>query len=342
MNVPLNPTSAPAAARSGMPAAAGGVPAAGQFGTALQSALSAEAAAQAGCLSAAAGEEPAPTTAEAAPAQPVPLLVTPSLAPVPPPSVSPESGQDSGETVPAALAPACSVAAGTKLAGPEPAGPGLPVPTAADVFRQAGAGPEPAAVRAPLPAAGPAPAQQAATAVPVPLAAQLRGPVAELVRAAAGQHIVTVHVAPENMGPVTVQAHIGGGSLRVELFSSTDAGREALRAILPELRRDLAATGNLPANAGGSAAAQLNTTLELSAQSPPEPRSGPADGAASGGGTAGRGGDTGQGRQGSDRHPAGGPGAPDAESLRSAAPHPPARGPAPLLPQAASSLDVMA
>jgi flagellar hook-length control protein FliK len=49
-------------------------------------------------------------------------------------------------------------------------------------------------------------------------------------------------VAPDTLGPVTVRAHIGqNGDVRVELVGATDAGREALRAIVSDLRRDLAA-----------------------------------------------------------------------------------------------------
>ncbi len=67
---------------------------------------------------------------------------------------------------------------------------------------------------------------------------------------------MTVHVTPDNLGPVTVRAHVGGEGVRVELFAPTDAGRDALRSILPELRRDLGGAG-------------LSGTLDLSSQSHP-------------------------------------------------------------------------
>lgn len=48
-------------------------------------------------------------------------------------------------------------------------------------------------------------------------------------------------IAPDSLGPVTVRAHItAGGDVRVELSGATDAGRDALRGILTDLRRDLA------------------------------------------------------------------------------------------------------
>lgn len=67
---------------------------------------------------------------------------------------------------------------------------------------------------------------------------------------------MTLAVDPENLGPVTVQAHISASGVRVELFAASTDGREALRQILPDLKRDLAAAG-------------LNASLDLSAGSQP-------------------------------------------------------------------------
>ncbi|TPV52570.1 flagellar hook-length control protein FliK [Pseudarthrobacter phenanthrenivorans] len=144
--------------------------------------------------------------------------------------------------------------------------------------------PGPAAVPAPAPGAPGAPAQapgNAVTAAPAPatahapspahppLAGQLSGPLFSLSSARAGEHTMTLSVTPENLGPVTVRAHIGTEGVRVELFAPNDAGREALRAILQDLRRDLAAAG-------------LGTGLDLSARN--NPHDGTGDGA---GGTGG-------------------------------------------------------
>ena len=67
---------------------------------------------------------------------------------------------------------------------------------------------------------------------------------------------MTINVTPDNLGPVTVRAHISAGDVRLELFAPNDAGRDALRAILPDLKRDLAGTG-------------LNANLDLSSGNQP-------------------------------------------------------------------------
>jgi flagellar hook-length control protein FliK len=67
---------------------------------------------------------------------------------------------------------------------------------------------------------------------------------------------MTLSVTPENLGPVTVRAHVSPDGIRVELFAPNDAGREALRSILTDLRRDLSGAG-------------MNTSLSLSAQDQP-------------------------------------------------------------------------
>ncbi|WP_344441461.1 flagellar hook-length control protein FliK, partial [Agromyces soli] len=100
----------------------------------------------------------------------------------------------------------------------------------------------PAAATAPTaPAAAPAGAS-AATAPA--LAEQLGGHLVSLARRGPGEHLVSVRVAPEEFGPVTVRAVVGAdGHVRVELHAPSDAGREALRQALGDLRRDGAAAG---------------------------------------------------------------------------------------------------
>ena len=90
-------------------------------------------------------------------------------------------------------------------------------------------------------------------------ASQVARPVFPLAGAGPGEHVMTVQVVPENLGPVTVRAHVTGGGVRIELFAPTDGGREALRAILPELRRDFSTSG-----ASGS--------IDLSSQNQPTDR----------------------------------------------------------------------
>src|SRR5690606_28754939 len=70
---------------------------------------------------------------------------------------------------------------------------------------------------------------------------QVTTPVIALARAAEGQHSITLTVSPENLGPVTVRAHITGSSIRLELHAPSDDGRDALRTLLTELRRAHAA-----------------------------------------------------------------------------------------------------
>ncbi len=94
-----------------------------------------------------------------------------------------------------------------------------------------------------------------------PLAQQLARPVFSLAQAGPGEHVVTVQVVPDTLGPVTVRAHVTAHGMHVELFAASDAGREAVRQVLPDLRRDAA-------SAGGS------TTLDLSSQNQPRDPSG--------------------------------------------------------------------
>lgn len=54
---------------------------------------------------------------------------------------------------------------------------------------------------------------------------------------------MTLKVSPEDLGPLTVRAHIDASGVRIELFAPGEAGRDALRTILPELRRSLAESG---------------------------------------------------------------------------------------------------
>lgn len=105
----------------------------------------------------------------------------------------------------------------------------------------------------------PTPARAIATHATAPhaMAPQLAKPIFTLAAAAPGEHVMTVKVTPENLGPVTVQAHIGADGVKVELFAPTDAGRAAVQAVLPDLRRDLADAG-------------LAASLDLSDHSAPQ------------------------------------------------------------------------
>lgn len=54
---------------------------------------------------------------------------------------------------------------------------------------------------------------------------------------------MTVNVVPDELGPVTVRAHLAADGIRIEMLAASDAGREGLRHILGDLRRDLALGG---------------------------------------------------------------------------------------------------
>ncbi|KTR38884.1 hypothetical protein NS263_12255, partial [Curtobacterium oceanosedimentum] len=101
-----------------------------------------------------------------------------------------------------------------------------------------------------------APAGAATANAPAPLAQQLARPLFTLAQAGPGDHVVTVQVTPDALGPVTVRAHVTAHGMHVELFAASDAGRDAVRQVLPDLRRDAAGSG-------------VTTTLDLSSQNHP-------------------------------------------------------------------------
>jgi hypothetical protein len=159
---------------------------------------------------------------------------------------------------PAGTGPA-GAAGSTTAAGPggtpgDPTGPtagrtgaSRPGTAAAQPDRDAPAAPIAAVPTAPVvPAAAPAPAASTPAAVPVPVpspAAQLAAALPAAHRGADGIHRLTVHLNPDELGPVSVLAEIRGGEIHVHLAGGTEVGREALRAALPELRRELQDAG---------------------------------------------------------------------------------------------------
>lgn len=110
------------------------------------------------------------------------------------------------------------------------------------------------------------PTTAAAPAAPTPgtFADQVAKPVFTLATTAVpGEHVMVIKVTPDNLGPVTVQAHITGSSVRIELFAPNDAGREALRQVMPDLKRDIAASGlqtQLNLSSGNQPGAQQGDT----------------------------------------------------------------------------------
>ncbi|SFU12761.1 flagellar hook-length control protein FliK [Arthrobacter sp. ov118] len=136
---------------------------------------------------------------------------------------------------------------------PDPASAAAATPAAAPADAPATVAPTPAAGPTQLPAtsaASPQAAAHAAHAAPQPAAhaasplqPQLAKPLFTLVGAAHGQHVMTLKVSPEDLGPLTVRAHIDAAGVRIELFAPGDVGRVAVRGILPELRKELSDAG---------------------------------------------------------------------------------------------------
>lgn len=201
---------------------------------------------------------------------------------------------DGSATAPAAAPVADAAASATTAAGgPTPAAvAGVARQDGGDTTsdgRQQGGLP---AVSGGLPAAqtaaAAAPAAPAAAAAPQaatpPLTEQLARPIFQLATGQAGQRVMTVQVAPQSLGPVTVSARLGADGLRIELAAATDAGRDGLRLILTELRRDLAGQGvqsslslspSLNGGTGGQAQSFGQNGFGQNGPDPREPGPGP-------------------------------------------------------------------
>ncbi|MCP1430091.1 hypothetical protein J3D45_002589 [Microbacterium foliorum] len=101
--------------------------------------------------------------------------------------------------------------------------------------------PTAATAPAPVPSNAPLAAPDAADASTRAVAAQVSPVVVSIAQRPAGTHHLTLTVNPDNLGPVTLRAHISAaGDVQVELSGATEIGREALRTMLVDLRRDLA------------------------------------------------------------------------------------------------------
>ena len=194
-------------------------------------------------------------TAATDPATTAPTAATAIAAPAAPAATRTADGDTA--TVPQGQAPVVTAAPaagtgsraghGTEQQASTPGDPGLPAIAPSR-------GGETPFVMSTTPTAAPA----ATTApAPAPLAQQLARPVFSLAQAGPGEHVVTVQVVPDSLGPVTVRAHVTAHGMHVELFAASDAGREAVRQVLPDLRRDAAGTG-------------VSTTLDLSSQNQPQ------------------------------------------------------------------------
>jgi flagellar hook-length control protein FliK len=111
-----------------------------------------------------------------------------------------------------------------------------------------------------------------AAAQAAPLQQQLARPMIRLASAENGAHTLVVRVAPDDLGPVTIQAHISDAGVKIELFAPNEAGREAIKQILPELRRDLTSTD------GSVSVSDQNAPSADSDERARQPRAAPQDG----------------------------------------------------------------
>ncbi|WP_279367536.1 hypothetical protein [Microbacterium testaceum] len=163
---------------------------------------------------------PAPATVPAVPEAPAAASGTPAAS-------GPDDASPAGAALFAAVAPASQ---------PTEHAPSTP-PTVATTA-VASAAPVPASV--PLAPSPPVEAA-AATVAQRSIAAQVAPAVVHIAQRAPGVHQITLTVSPDSTGPVTVRAHIGaGGEVRIDLAGATEAGRDALRVMIADLRRDLA------------------------------------------------------------------------------------------------------
>lgn len=95
---------------------------------------------------------------------------------------------------------------------------------------------------------------------------------------------MVLRVSPETLGPITVTAHISGSAITVELASGSAAGHDAIRAVLGDLRRELAVLAPF-------------SSVSLASSGDPAAPTSPAHGPGAGGQHAAAGGPGGSGGQ---------------------------------------------
>ncbi|WP_311259444.1 hypothetical protein [Microbacterium sp. WCS2018Hpa-9] len=139
----------------------------------------------------------------------------------------------------------------------------------------------PIAPVAPGPTVAPASSPDGASAANRSVAAQVAPVIVSIAQRPMGTHQLTMTVNPDSLGPVTVRAHItASGEVQVELSGATDAGRDALRTMLVELRRDLAAVmphATLSVNHGASADSSGDRGQQAAGDAPPQQGAGDRD-----------------------------------------------------------------
>ncbi|NHC16230.1 flagellar hook-length control protein FliK, partial [Motilibacter deserti] len=142
-----------------------------------------------------------------------------------------------GATAAALLAAAPSDAPSGSAA---PATPAPTAPTTGNVVPSAPAAPERPQAHAPA---------------HTPVASQVSTHVAGLMNGPDGVHRMVMQLHPADLGQVQIIAELRDGRVHLQLTGGTEAGREALKAALPDLKRDLAdaglSTGSLEVGSDG-------------------------------------------------------------------------------------------
>ncbi|MDN4642524.1 flagellar hook-length control protein FliK [Arthrobacter sp. PsM3] len=209
---------------------------------AVAAAPSGQLAGQLATVGAVAGAPSAPiaTTVARTASAPLPASPTPVA-----PTTTPAAASTATRPAVVAVAPASGALAEAEASGPV----GIQSVTAvapADALAVAGSAAtatatagQPTSLAATAPQSSPQAPPQGGPTLP----SQLAKPLFTLAGAPQGQHIMTLQLSPDDLGPLTVRAHIDAAGVRIELFAPGDAGREAIRGILPELRKELADAG---------------------------------------------------------------------------------------------------
>jgi flagellar hook-length control protein FliK len=94
--------------------------------------------------------------------------------------------------------------------------------------------------------------------MPNPVAQQLVTPLLRLRSGGDGSHSLTVALHPAELGPVNLHVRLAGDVMTIQLASTNESARDALRDALPQLHQELQAAG-LPS---------AGLSLELSGQAP--------------------------------------------------------------------------
>jgi flagellar hook-length control protein FliK len=155
-------------------------------------------------------------------------------------------------------------------AAPQPAGTHQPDPSQLDPSQNAQSQLDPTQIAttqlAPTAMASPVaqtpaaaqPSMPSAPNMPNPVAQQLVTPLLRLRSGGDGSHSLTVALHPAELGQVNLHVRLAGDVMTIQLASTNESARDALRDALPQLHQELQAAG-LPS---------AGLSLELSGQAP--------------------------------------------------------------------------